>query len=100
MDHQQRGRQPQPPPNDPKEVHHAIRVLPDTASEITTPKITIRKGGQLVLTSGAGMLGDPRPIIGTIRGLPVNGLMPLRALVAFLATTENLARPRISSLSG
>ena len=30
-----------------------------TASENTTPKITVRKGGQLVLTSGAvAMLGD------------------------------------------
>ena len=30
-----------------------------TASESTTPKITVRKGGQLVLTSGAvAMLGD------------------------------------------
>ncbi|MCP4246621.1 MAG: hypothetical protein GY778_06195, partial [bacterium] len=30
-----------------------------TASENTSPRITIRKGGQLVLTSGAvAMLGD------------------------------------------
>ena len=30
-----------------------------TASENTTPRITVRKGGQLVLTSGAvAMLGD------------------------------------------
>ena len=41
-----------------------------TASENTTPRITVRKGGQLVLTSGAvDMLGDDEAYDGGIVGL-------------------------------